>query len=45
VKNLLFFQQGNANKWFMGMELLPLLDLVLCLPQGAETDLLTGMDK
>ncbi|XP_072246389.1 glomulin-like [Leuresthes tenuis] len=37
--------QGNANKWFLGMELLPLLDLVLCLPQGAETDLLTGMDK
>ncbi|KAM4549142.1 glomulin-like [Odontesthes bonariensis] len=37
--------QGNANKWFLEMELLALLDLVLCLPQGAETDLLTGMDK
>ncbi|XP_047230127.1 glomulin-like isoform X1 [Girardinichthys multiradiatus] len=35
----------NANKWFLGMELLPLLELVLSLPQGAETDLLTNMDK
>uniref|UniRef100_A0A3B5A1L0 Glomulin-like n=1 Tax=Stegastes partitus TaxID=144197 RepID=A0A3B5A1L0_9TELE len=36
---------GNANKWFLGAELLSLLGLVLCLPQGAETDLLNSMDK
>ncbi|XP_054605616.2 glomulin [Nothobranchius furzeri] len=37
--------KGNANKWFLGPDLLPLLELVLHLPQGAETDLLTNMDK
>ncbi|KAM4574271.1 glomulin, FKBP associated protein b [Fundulus diaphanus] len=37
--------KSNANKWLLGMELLPLLELVLSLPQGAETDLLTNMDK
>ncbi|XP_032427324.1 glomulin-like [Xiphophorus hellerii] len=37
--------QGEANKWFLGTELLPLLELVLSLPQAAETDLLTNMDK
>ncbi|XP_008405985.1 glomulin-like [Poecilia reticulata] len=37
--------KGEANKWFLGMELLPLLELVLSLPRAAETDLLTNMDK
>ncbi|KAM4739261.1 glomulin-like isoform 3-T3 [Anableps anableps] len=41
----LSIKQGNANKWFLGTELLPLLELVLSLPQAAETDLLTNMDK
>ncbi|XP_056269972.1 glomulin-like isoform X2 [Pseudoliparis swirei] len=36
---------GNADKSFLGAELLPLMGLVLCLPQGAETDLLTSMDS
>ncbi|XP_059196955.1 glomulin-like [Centropristis striata] len=36
---------GNANKWFLGEEFLSLLDLVLCFPQGAETDLLNNMDR
>uniref|UniRef100_A0A096MHK9 Glomulin, FKBP associated protein b n=1 Tax=Poecilia formosa TaxID=48698 RepID=A0A096MHK9_POEFO len=36
---------GEANTWFLGTELLPLLELVLSLPQAAETDLLTNMDK
>ncbi|KAM8745756.1 glomulin, FKBP associated protein b isoform 2-T2 [Acanthopagrus schlegelii] len=36
---------GNTNKWFLGEELLLLLGLVLCLPQGAQTDLLNSMDK
>uniref|UniRef100_A0A8C4DHE8 Glomulin, FKBP associated protein b n=1 Tax=Dicentrarchus labrax TaxID=13489 RepID=A0A8C4DHE8_DICLA len=38
-------QPGNANKWFLGEEFLSLLGLVLCLPQGAETDLLNTMDR
>ncbi|XP_035509612.1 glomulin-like [Morone saxatilis] len=38
-------QSGNANKWFLGEELLSLLGLVFCLPQGAETDLLNTMDR
>uniref|UniRef100_UPI0037E930EE glomulin-like n=1 Tax=Semicossyphus pulcher TaxID=241346 RepID=UPI0037E930EE len=38
-------QPGNANKWFLGEELLSLLGLVFCLPQGAETDLLNSMDR
>ncbi|XP_034559485.1 glomulin-like [Notolabrus celidotus] len=38
-------QPGNANKWFLGEDLLSLLGLVLCLPQGAETDLLSNMDR
>ncbi|XP_013880555.1 glomulin [Austrofundulus limnaeus] len=50
VKNIrsqiqLSMKEGNANKWFLGVELLPLLQLVLHLPQAAETDLLTNMDK
>uniref|UniRef100_A0A671V6A8 Glomulin, FKBP associated protein b n=1 Tax=Sparus aurata TaxID=8175 RepID=A0A671V6A8_SPAAU len=38
-------QPGNTNKWFLGEELLSLLGLVLCLPQGAQTDLLNSMDR
>nr|XP_046248348.1 glomulin-like isoform X1 [Scatophagus argus] len=38
-------QLGNANKWFLGEELLSLLGLVLCLPQGVDTDLLNSMDR
>ncbi|KAM6921180.1 LOW QUALITY PROTEIN: glomulin, FKBP associated protein b [Xenentodon cancila] len=34
----------NGDAWFTGKELLSLLGLVLCLPQGAETDLLARMD-
>ncbi|KAG5847631.1 glomulin, FKBP associated protein a [Anguilla anguilla] len=36
---------GNGNAWFLGTHLLPLLRLVLCLPQGPETDLLQGLDR
>ncbi|KAI3369097.1 hypothetical protein L3Q82_026057, partial [Scortum barcoo] len=50
VKNIrnqveLSMKEGNTNKWFLGEEFLSLLGLVLCLPQGAETDLLNSMDK
>ncbi|XP_063746841.1 glomulin-like isoform X2 [Eleginops maclovinus] len=46
IRNQLeFSMKGSANKWFLGEELLPLLGLVLSLPQGAETDLLNNMDK
>lgn len=38
-------QQGNANTWFMGEELFPLLGLVFYFPDGAETDLLNSMDR
>ncbi|XP_040896689.1 glomulin-like [Toxotes jaculatrix] len=38
-------EPGNANKWFLGEEFLSLLGLVLCLPRGAETDLLSSMDR
>lgn len=38
-------QWGNANEWFLGMEFISLMTLVLCLPQGAQTDLLSSMDK
>lgn len=44
VKVITLFQQTNGNTWFSGKEFLSLLGLVLCLPQGAETDLLTRMD-
>uniref|UniRef100_A0A3Q3NP46 Glomulin, FKBP associated protein b n=1 Tax=Labrus bergylta TaxID=56723 RepID=A0A3Q3NP46_9LABR len=37
-------QPGNANRWFLGEELLSLLRLVFYLPQGAQTDLLNSMD-
>ncbi|XP_061098508.1 glomulin, FKBP associated protein a [Conger conger] len=36
---------GNGNAWFLGTHLLPLLRLVLSLPQGPETDLLQGLDR
>ncbi|XP_039984748.1 glomulin-like [Xiphias gladius] len=47
IKNQVEFsmQPGNANKWFLGEEFLSLLGLVLHLPQGAETDLLSSMDR
>ncbi|XP_021573403.1 glomulin isoform X1 [Carlito syrichta] len=33
------------SKWFTGPQLVSLLDLVLCLPEGAETDLLQNSDR
>nr|XP_044994186.1 glomulin isoform X1 [Jaculus jaculus] len=33
------------NKWFIGPQLISLLDLVLFLPEGAETDLLQNSDR
>ncbi|XP_007976155.2 glomulin isoform X2 [Chlorocebus sabaeus] len=33
------------NKWFTGPQLVSLLDLVLFLPEGAETDLLQNSDR
>ncbi|XP_042533931.1 glomulin isoform X2 [Dipodomys spectabilis] len=33
------------NKWFTGPQLISLLDLVLLLPEGAETDLLQNSDR
>ncbi|CAK6956303.1 glomulin-like [Scomber scombrus] len=36
---------GNASDWFLGVEFLSLLGLGLCLPQGAETNLLHDMDR
>ncbi|XP_069560066.1 glomulin-like [Brachyistius frenatus] len=47
IRNQIEFSMkpGNANEWFLGMEFLSLVGLVLCLPQGAETDLLSRMDK
>uniref|UniRef100_A0A8C8G943 Glomulin, FKBP associated protein b n=1 Tax=Oncorhynchus tshawytscha TaxID=74940 RepID=A0A8C8G943_ONCTS len=34
-----------TNEWFMGIQVLPLLRLVLCFPRGPETDLLNSMDR
>ncbi|GAA6230952.1 glomulin-like [Lates japonicus] len=47
IRNQVAFSMkpGNANKWFLGEEFVSLLGLVLCLPQGAETDLLNSMDR
>ncbi|KAL2078503.1 hypothetical protein ACEWY4_026188 [Coilia grayii] len=47
VKNLVDFslRPGNGNAWFQGAHLMPLLRLVLSLPQGAETDLLQNLDR
>ncbi|XP_058159160.1 glomulin isoform X2 [Dasypus novemcinctus] len=33
------------NKWFTGPQLISLLDLILFLPEGAETDLLQNSDR
>nr|XP_027790949.1 glomulin [Marmota flaviventris] len=35
----------TKNKWFTGPQLISLLDLVLFLPEGAETDLLQNSDR
>ncbi|XP_036067642.1 glomulin [Oryzias melastigma] len=40
-----FSIKGNPNKWFLGLDLLSILALVFILPHGAETNLLTNMDK
>ncbi|KAJ8406314.1 hypothetical protein AAFF_G00305450 [Aldrovandia affinis] len=47
IRNQIDFalKPGNGNAWFLGVHLLPLLRLVLCLPQGPETDLLQGLDR
>lgn len=47
IKNQIDFslKPGNSNDWFLGKHLLPLLRLVLCLPQGPETDLLQNLDR
>uniref|UniRef100_A0A3B3CWA1 Glomulin, FKBP associated protein b n=1 Tax=Oryzias melastigma TaxID=30732 RepID=A0A3B3CWA1_ORYME len=45
IKSLWFLLQGNPNKWFLGLDLLSILALVFILPHGAETNLLTNMDK
>ncbi|XP_071782351.2 glomulin-like [Centroberyx gerrardi] len=47
IKNQVEFsiKPGNGNEWFLGAEFLPLLGLALCLPQGAQTDLLHSMDR
>ncbi|XP_037668598.1 glomulin-like [Choloepus didactylus] len=38
-------QRTPNNKWFTGPQLISLLDLVLFLPEGAETDLLQNSDR
>ncbi|EMP36614.1 Glomulin [Chelonia mydas] len=38
-------QKANDSKWFTGPQLVSLLDLVLLLPEGAETDLLQNSDR
>ncbi|KAB1274905.1 Glomulin [Camelus dromedarius] len=38
-------QRTHDNKWFTGPQLISLLDLVLLLPEGAETDLLQNSDR
>lgn len=40
-----FFQKEYNNIWFTGHHLISLLDLVLSLPEGAETDLLQNSDR
>lgn len=40
-----FFQKEYDNIWFTGHHLISLLDLVLSLPEGAETDLLQNSDR
>ncbi|XP_039092360.1 glomulin isoform X2 [Hyaena hyaena] len=38
-------KKTHNNKWFTGPQLISLLDLVLFLPEGAETDLLQNSDR
>ncbi|XP_042636241.1 glomulin [Orycteropus afer afer] len=38
-------KRSYNNKWFTGPKLISLLDLVLFLPEGAETDLLQNSDR
>uniref|UniRef100_A0A8C8I0C4 Glomulin, FKBP associated protein b n=1 Tax=Oncorhynchus tshawytscha TaxID=74940 RepID=A0A8C8I0C4_ONCTS len=50
IKNIknqieLSLKPGHENEWFMGIQVLPLLRLVLCFPRGPETDLLNSMDR
>uniref|UniRef100_A0A3P9JY88 Glomulin, FKBP associated protein b n=1 Tax=Oryzias latipes TaxID=8090 RepID=A0A3P9JY88_ORYLA len=44
-RQIAYSMKGNPNKYFLGLDLLPLLALVFILPHGAETNLLTNMDK
>ncbi|XP_062047716.1 glomulin [Lepus europaeus] len=39
------FKKMQNDKWFTGPQLISLLDLVLSLPEGAETDLLQNSDR
>uniref|UniRef100_A0A8C4VTC8 Glomulin, FKBP associated protein n=1 Tax=Gopherus evgoodei TaxID=1825980 RepID=A0A8C4VTC8_9SAUR len=41
----LSLKKANGSKWFTGPQLVSLLDLVLLLPEGAETDLLQNSDR
>nr|XP_020748585.1 glomulin isoform X2 [Odocoileus virginianus texanus] len=45
IKSFLTVPQKTHNKWFTGPQLISLLDLVLFLPEGAETDLLQNSDR
>nr|XP_006114231.1 glomulin isoform X1 [Pelodiscus sinensis] len=47
IKNQIDLSLKRANdcKWFTGPHLVSLLDLVLLLPEGAETDLLQNSDR
>ncbi|XP_028817072.1 glomulin, FKBP associated protein a [Denticeps clupeoides] len=47
IKNQIHFSSktGDENEWFQGKQFLSLLRLVLCLPQGPETDLLQYLDR
>ncbi|XP_034509789.1 glomulin isoform X2 [Ailuropoda melanoleuca] len=47
IKNQIDFSLKGThnNKWFTGPQLISLLDLVLFLPEGAETDLLQNSDR
>jgi hypothetical protein len=45
LHKLYFAFQKTYNKWFAGAQLISLLDLVLSLPEGAETDLLQNSDR
>nr|XP_006197382.1 glomulin [Vicugna pacos] len=38
-------KRAHDNRWFTGPQLISLLDLVLFLPEGAETDLLQNSDR